>query len=69
MWPQALAGLAVTGSSNVVPPKEPQGNPGHLKSEKKACLGSQSEYKKTKFSQDIAMWLCWNLVLCTLTRR
>lgn len=39
--PGLLAGLSVTGSSNVVPPKEPQGNQGRLKSEKKACLGPQ----------------------------
>lgn len=39
--PAGSAGPAGTGSSNVIPPEEPQGNQGRLKSEKKACLGSQ----------------------------
>lgn len=41
----------------MVPPEEPQGNQGRLKSEKKAVQGPKSKYKKTKFSQEIALWL------------
>lgn len=57
MDPGPPAGLAVGGGSHVVPPEEPQGNQGRLKSEKKAVQGPKSQCKKTKFSQEIVLWL------------
>lgn len=55
--PGPSASLAITGVGSVVPADGPQGNQGLWSLRRKPVEGPKSKYKKTKFNQEIALWL------------